>query len=128
MRGKDSRVFLAKRQCQSVEQLIRAVPNVFVWARAEIGMKVVGISLPDCAVYAISANQQITLPFQSVDVADFISKMNSNPELFAACLENLEQPDSRDPGKAVAVNRNLIVAMHHVDIVPGFELTCDLGM
>ena len=128
MRGKDTRVVLAKRQCQPVEQLIRAVPNVFVRPRAQVGMKVVGISLPDCTVHAVSANQQITLPSQSVDVTDFISKMNANPEFFAACLENLEQPDSRDSRKAVAVNRNLIVAMHHVDIVPGFELTCDLGM
>src|SRR5437016_2731737 len=104
MRGKDTRVVLAKRQCQPVEQLIRAVPNVFVWARAEVGVEVVGISLPDCTVHPISANQQITLPLQSIDIADFISKMNANPQLFAACLENLEQPDSRDPGKAVAVN------------------------
>src|SRR5437660_8130711 len=117
MRGKDTRVVLAKGQCQPVEQLIRAVPNVFVRSRAEVGMKVVGVSLPGCAVHTISANQQITLPFQSVDVADFISKVNTNPELFAACLENLEQPDSRDPGKAVAVNRDLIAAVHNIAIV-----------
>src|SRR2546421_11913838 len=128
MRGKYTRVVLAKGQCQSVEQLIRAVPNVFVRARAEVGMKVVGVFLPDRAVHAISANQQITLPSQSLDVADFTSKLNTNPEFFAACLENLEQPDSRESGKAVAVNRALIVAMHHIDIVPGFELACDFGM
>src|SRR2546423_15573723 len=98
--------------------MVRAVPNVFVGTRAEVGMKMVGVFLPHCAVHAISANQEFTLQLQSVEVADFIPKMNANPQLFAACLENLEQPDSRDPGKAVAVNRNLIVAMHHIDIVP----------
>src|SRR6185369_9060255 len=46
-----------KRECQAVKQLMRAVPDVFVWACAEIRFELISKGLPDGAVYAVGAHE-----------------------------------------------------------------------
>ena len=51
--------------------------------------------------------------------------MDLNAKLFTSSLQNLQQAKSRDAGKAVAVNRNLLVAMNDIDVVPRFKVARD---
>ena len=61
MRREDAGTSFAKRQRQAMKQLIRAVPNVFVRAHAEIGLEVIIKSLPNETVNAVRGHQQITI-------------------------------------------------------------------
>src|SRR6266550_8201824 len=54
--------------------------------------------------------------------------MNADAELFTLCLQDVEQTKAGDAGKTVAVNRNLLIAMNDVDVVPGFKVASDLSM
>ena len=54
----------AKRQRQSMKQLVGAIPDILVWANAEIGPKLVFEGLPDETVDTISGDEQIAFRFQ----------------------------------------------------------------
>src|SRR5687767_2972140 len=51
--------------------------------------------------------------------------MDLNAELFTSSLQDLQQANSRDAGKTVAVDRNLFVTMDHIDVVPRFKVARD---
>ena len=61
----------AKRQRQSVKQLIRAVPDVTMRAQVELGFEPFQILQADSAVNAVSRDQQITVVSQRLDIVDF---------------------------------------------------------
>src|SRR6266481_410534 len=64
----------------------------------------------------------MALCFQRIDVCDFLPEPNNHPEFFTAALQDLEQAETSDPGKAVAVYRDLLIAMNYIDIVPGCKV------
>src|SRR6266550_9638943 len=59
---------------------------------------------------------------------NLVVKSDFNAELFTSCLQDVEQTQAGDAGKTVAVNRNLLIAMNDVDVVPGFKVASDLSM
>ena len=108
-----------------MEQLVRSVPDVFVWADAEIGLEFGPEFLPDQTVQPVSANEQIESGSQRIDIHDFLLKTDRHAELLASPLQNLEQPKTRNAGKAVAMNRNLLAAMNYINVIPGFKAARD---
>src|SRR5262245_12440428 len=97
-------------------------------AHIEIRFELLCIAKPDRAVNAIGAEKQIAVFSQRLQILDFSSVTNLNAEFLGTSLQDLQQSQSRDPGKAVSVNGNLVVAMDHIDIVPRLKLSSDLRM
>src|SRR2546427_1606828 len=111
-----------------MKQLVRAIPDVFVGTRAQVGFEVGAEILPDNAVDTIGADQQIAIVLERIDVRDLSSKLDLNAEVFAAPLQNLEQAKAGNAGEAVAMNRDFLIAVDDVNIVPGFEVARDFSM
>ena len=97
-------------------------------AQIELGFELIGVSQPDCAVDAVSANKQIAILSQRLEVLDLGSVTNLNVQLFGASLKYFQQSQPGDAGKTVAVNRDLLVAMNNIDVVPRFKLPRNLRM
>src|SRR6185437_16120160 len=55
-------------------------------------------------------------------------KVDLHSQLFTSLLQNLQKPNPRDAGKAVAVDRDLFIAFHYIDVIPGFKVTGDFRM
>jgi hypothetical protein len=51
--------------------------------------------------------------------------MDLNAKLFTSPLQDLQQPNSRDAGKTVAVDRNLFLTIDDIDVVPRFKIARD---
>lgn len=108
-----------------MKQLARAVPDVFVWAYAEFGPKLIFKGLPDEAVNTVRGNQQIAIRLERLDFRNFVPKLDFDAELFAALLQDLEQAQAGYSGKAVAMDGNFLAAMNDIDVVPGFKVPRD---
>src|ERR1700682_4936763 len=108
--------------------MVRSVPDVLVRSHAEVGPQCVRKSLPDEAVHSVRGNDQIAIDFQSFKILDLSSKPDFDAKLFTAVLKNFQQAQTRDPGKAIAVNRDLLAAMNDVNIVPGRKVPRDFGV
>src|SRR5260221_13761115 len=102
--------------------MVGAIPDVSVRSHAEIGPERCRESLPDKAVHSVRAGDQIAIHFQGLKIVDFSSKPDFDAKLFTTVLENLQQAQTRDPGKAVAANGDFFAAMNDVDIVPGCKV------
>src|SRR5947209_10832384 len=116
--GENSVIVFAKCKRQPMKELSGAIPNVLVWSYIEIGLELSGEPGPDNAVYAIAADKQVAVSLELFHIADLIMKMDLNSQRLAAASQDLEQPNARNTGKAVAVNRNLLVLVDYVNIVP----------
>src|SRR6185503_9368907 len=128
MRGKNSRLAFAKGQCQAMKQLVRAVPDVLVRPDAQLRLEHSREFLPDSTVDSVGADKQIAVVLQRRQIADLVMKMDLNAKCFAAALQNFQQTKPRDSREAVAVDRDLLIAMDHIDIVPGLELAHDFAV
>jgi hypothetical protein len=122
VRRKRAGRILAKRQRQSVEELVRAVPDVTMRAQVELRLELFEVMQADRAVHSIRRHQQITLAPQRIHIVNFTAKIDLDAQLFSAALENLQQLQPRDAGEAVTVNRDLRITMNNVDVVPCLEL------
>src|SRR5262249_20761099 len=78
--------------------------------------------------YTVGAQQQVGIKAQLIDVSNLGTEAKFHAELFAALLQNFQQPQARDSRKAVAVNRYLVGAVNHIDVVPGFKVSGDRSM
>src|SRR5262249_46862235 len=97
MRREYAGVVFTKRERQSVEKVIRAVPDVFVGARAQVRLKLLRELLTHRAVDAIRADEQIEIVSQRFDVVDFTSEVNADAKRFASPLQNFQESN---PGNA----------------------------
>src|SRR5215510_9403579 len=104
MSRENSSLGFAERECQSMKELVRAVPNVFVWTDAEAGFELFSEFLSNGAIHAIGANQQIAVSAKCFDVGDLSAKVDLNIQLFATLLQNLQQPKPSDARKTIAMN------------------------
>ena len=111
-----------------MKQMVRAIPDVLVWANAEVGPKPIWESLPDETVDSVRGDEQVPLPFQQIKSCNFSSKLDFDAKFFAALLQDLQQAQARNPGKAVAMNGSLLGAMNYIDIVPGCKVPRDFGV
>src|SRR5216684_6939947 len=126
MRREDPGGRFAKGKRQAMEQLVRPVPDVFVWANVEFGLEVFFESFSDEAVHPVSANHEIAVAAQRIDSRNFRPELYEYAEFVTSSLQNLQQTQPRNSGEAVAMNRDLLAAMNDIDIVPGFEIARDL--
>ena len=88
MRGECSRRVLTKGECQTVKQMMSAIPDVTVSAGVECRIELMRIAISNEAVYAVGAHQQIALLSQSIKVADLAVKVNFNAQVERSLLEN----------------------------------------
>ena len=128
MCGKDACFVFAKGQRQSVEQSIRAIPNVTIRSNIQSGPEVLGVLFPRRAVDAVCGDQEIATCARGVNVGNFSSEAQLNAELLATLLENLQELETRNAGEAVAVNGNLFRTMDNINIVPGRKRARYLGV
>ena len=126
MRGEDARIGFAEGERQAVKELMRSVPDIFVRAHAQLRHEELAVSLPDSAIDSICADKQVAVCGESAGVSDLRAKIQINAKMPATALQNLQELDARDAGKAVAANRNLTPAMHDVNVVPHLEAIGDL--
>src|SRR5258708_34124434 len=119
MRRKGPRRGFAKCQRQAMKQLLCAVPDIFVRAHAEVGPELIFKSLSDEAVDTVRGHQQIAICLERIDIRNFVPEFNNHTEFFTAALQDIEQAQPGDPGKAVAVYQDFLTPMNDVSIVPG---------
>src|SRR5437868_5789545 len=96
MRGKDARRRLAEGERESVEELMRAVPDVLVATRAERRSKLFRVMLAHETPDAVRADEQITPFGEHVEVFDLFVESKINPQLRAALLQNIQEAQARD--------------------------------
>src|SRR6266481_3072193 len=84
MRREDTRRGFAKCQRQAMKQLLRAVPDIFVRAHAEIGPELIFKSLSDEAVDTVRGHQQIAICFERIDICNFVPEFNNHAEFLTA--------------------------------------------
>src|SRR6266498_3979763 len=90
VRGEHAGRCFPKSQCQSMEQPIRAVPDVFVGTDAKIRLEVGAKGLPDSAIHTVRAYQQFAIVFERFKVVNFIPKPDLNAMVFTSLLQDLE--------------------------------------
>src|SRR6266404_529117 len=108
-----------------MKQLVGSIPDVTIWSHIKRRTKFFRVLLARGAVNSVGRHQQIAILAWEIDVINFSSEKEFDTQLFAASLQNLEKLKPPNSGKAVAMDRNLVVAMDHIDIVPGREISCD---
>src|SRR5262245_17656857 len=96
------------------------LPNV------EVRFELIGVAQADRAVHSVPTDKKITSSAQRFEILDLGAEVDLDAELFRSPLQDFQQPQACDTGKAVAVNRDLLVAMNDIDVVPRFELFRDL--
>src|SRR5204862_3339180 len=114
---------LAKCQGQSMKQLPCAEPDIFVRPGTQIRLEIDFKSLSDKAVQAIGPDQQIAFVFERIEIRNLLAKIDAYSQVLTPMLQDLQQVYPRNSGKTVAMNRDLLVAMDYVDIVPGFKVS-----
>ena len=70
VRGEDARVRLAEGECESVEELARAVPDVLVAPRVERRLKCFRVALAHKAPHAVRADEQVAVGGERAGVLD----------------------------------------------------------
>src|SRR5262245_16938864 len=104
MSSKDSCFTFTEGQRQSMKQLVRAVPDIFVGANAEAWLELLTERLSYEAIDAISAYEQIALTGKISSICDFMTIVDLNAKLLGALLQNVEQCYSSNPRETVSVN------------------------
>src|SRR5712671_6042453 len=108
--------------------MVRAIPDVLVRSHAEVGTESLWESLSHEAVHAIRGNYQIAFEFQRLKILNLSAEPDFDAKLFTAPLEDLQQTQTSDSGKAIAMNYDLFAAMNDVDIVPGRKVPRNFGV
>src|SRR5436305_4584433 len=111
VRGEDARIGFAEGERQAVKELMRSVPDIFIRAYAQLRLEEFVVALSDCAIDSIRADEQVAVCGVRAGVRDLRAKIQINAKMLATALQNLQELDARDAGKAVAANRNFTPAM-----------------
>ena len=105
--------------------LVRPQPDIAIGAGDDIGLEDVGVLAADARVHAIAGNHKVGI--RIVLVALHIGLEHQvNTQLFASCLQDIEQMLAANPHKAMSSGANLAPFEQQLDIVPMVESLLDL--
>ncbi len=102
-----------------------AEPNVFVLSQLDGGLKRFAESPPHQAVGSVSANKQIAR-LELIQVGYVRVEPNIDAEIGATLLQDIQKRKSRDTGKIISANGDLLGFVNDVDVVPPLTSTRDL--
>ncbi len=105
---------------EGLEQLARTQPDEATQARVDVGPVGGGILAADAAVQAITGDDQVGIGVLLV-TADIGLEDQLDAQVFAAPLQDVEQPLAPDATKAMAAGAHLVAADMNLDVVPVVE-------
>src|SRR5438876_3638074 len=103
-----------------MKEMWRAIPDIAVRARIELWFELVLIVRAHFAIDPIGPNHKIVRA-EWRKVQDRRAKMQVHSELAAAFLEKVKNLNSCDARKLIAANRDFLIAMDDIDVVPRLE-------
>jgi hypothetical protein len=117
----------AERQREAIEVSLGAIPDVPVAERVQRRLELLAKSFADRGVDAIGADDQIAVS-KCAQVRHALAKAQVHTQVTAVRLEYLQECQTRDPGKAQAVDAHLLIAMYDGLVVPGLEPLLDISI
>ena len=104
---------------------MRAEPNVFVLSQLDAGLKRFAERPPHQAVGSVGANKQIAR-LELIQVSYVRVEPNIDAEIGASLLQDIQKRKSRDTGKIISANGDLLGFVDDIDVVPPLTSTGDL--
>src|SRR5262249_29287428 len=101
-----------------------AKPDVLVFSKLDQGLERVFKCSSNQTVCSVGTYNQVARVSQTRDVGHVCVKCDSDAELGAAPLKDVQEGEPSDSGEVVSSNCDLATAMNYIDVVPTLAGSC----